>query len=163
MRVRRSASFAAVAPAFVVAAVSCANGKVTTLSPDDSHYCQHCPCEPGPVSCPNNDPSLCTLSALFASQGSRTREEASGRAIRSPMVTGAWSCGRYVVVDELCGTDCGATYAYDDSSGQVIASRTGGGVAWLACKDGYRSNWRTEPPGFVFPPRKECTEIKLRD
>jgi hypothetical protein len=136
--------------------------KLTPISPDNPDYCDHCPCNSGRVNCPGKDSDLCTLSSLWASQRGRWEAEDRGFAW-SPTIMGAWACGRLVVVEELCGTDCLGNYAYDAATGQVVASRNGGGVVWTVCEDGYRSNWSTQPPSFRFPERKECTSINLRE
>lgn len=79
------------------------------------------------------------------------------------MVTDLRACGTYVVVEELCGFDCMRRYVYDSSTGRLVASRAGGGIVWTLCGDGYRSNWSTQPPGFMFPRRQDCTALNARD
>jgi hypothetical protein len=105
-------------------AASCARAtpvsQLRPISPDEPDYCDHCPCHPGGPHCPMHLPSLCSLSGLWASQ--RLSFGEPGVAV-SPTIFGAWACGKYVVVDELCGTDCGGEYAYEASTGCRTSKR----------------------------------------
>jgi hypothetical protein len=147
----------------LVLLVCCTKSRRAPISPDDPHYCDHCPCRPGPVTCPGEQPSLCTLSGLWDSQRPMWAPVDAGYRIPSSLITRAWNCGKYVVVDELCGADCGGTYAYDASTGRIAASREGGGISWLHCDDRYESNWWTQPPGFIFPDREACSPLDVRE
>jgi hypothetical protein len=130
------------------------------ILPSDPDYCRHCPCEAGRVFCPMDEPSLCTLSGLLASQRDPSWGNADASVVRTRLLADVWACGKYVVVDEVCGTDCGHLFAYEVSTGRLVASLSGGGILWQICRDGYESNWWGQPPGFVFPKRAECSPME---
>jgi hypothetical protein len=116
--------------------------QVRPISPDDPDYCDHCPCSderPRRLSCPLNDPALCSLPAL-----------------KRALPNGPYSrCGRLMLYEEG-GLDHGETWLFDEATGALVAWRVGLGISAMMCRDGYSTTVETWPSRFVFPPSDTC-------
>lgn len=124
-----------------VLGVACAMSKPVTIFPEDSHFCEHCPCSDGVLSssCPMHDATLCSLPAL-------KRTLPNGPYLR---------CGKYLLYEES-GLDQGETWLFDEATGALVAVRLSHGISAMMCRDGYRTYSEQRPSGFVFPPSDTC-------
>src|SRR5262252_4024350 len=141
--------------------LSCGSKQSVPISPDDPSYCTHCPCKPGKVTCPMDDPRLCSLSGLWAWIHA-IEDKARTEGLSHVDVEGIWSCKKYIIVETSFPFVIDGhlwEYAYVSVTGAILASREGGGIDWLVCRDGYRANYWTQPPGFIFPERTDCVPM----